>query len=267
MANIPVKPPRPVIDWKNPLTIGLVFDSSLSEGSGLITWDTVQKTKGSLDNGVSWIKSKYGNCLSFDGIDDAVTYNSSGKQSGVLSVSVEALVYPTGNGESNEGCIIRKGTQVDQYFDIRRDNGQNTFAWRTDYSNNPGWGAPNGLWSANEWIHIVVVHKNINSTASKPIFYIRGKKYTTYSFEVVPTGSMGSDNSNITIGNIGTIRTWQGYISYVRYWNRALTDSEALLMFSDPWRIYKKSNLDFLSNSIVVQQAIRYYRQMMGIGM
>lgn len=267
MASIPVKPPRPVIDWSNPITKKMVFAMEFWEKAGS-SFDYVNKYNGQFQNGAAWKNHIIGKCAEFDSNNAIVNVATTTKIDNLTgSVSAAVLVFPRSKGESNNGRPFRKGTTSVGRFGIGIDNGQNTYAWETTWSSgNMGWGAPANLYASNTWTSIIVTHENYDVVNTKPTFYINGKKYTTYSFDVTPTtGTLSADPGGISIGNLSTgIRAFDGYIAYVRFWNRVLSDGEAYKLCVNPWVIYRQPKTP-LANQIVVA-ASNLYRMLMGVG-
>src|SRR5882724_9700439 len=60
-----ITPRLPVIDWKNPLAKGLVFDVPMFENGGTIAREIASKISGTFNNSPTWSLDRYGQNLNF----------------------------------------------------------------------------------------------------------------------------------------------------------------------------------------------------------
>lgn len=236
-----IKPSNPIINWGNPITKGLVFDVPMFEGVGSTATDLVSRRRGALST-ATWRMTQQGKATVYAGANEVINFTDVPSiQKSIPSVSIHALVYPIDAGEAGAGCVIRKSSAAIGFWDLRIEAAKNGWNWNTGWSNNPNWTfAPTNSVNYGAWNDVVVVHKSIGDAASRPIAFLNGVKTTTYVTEVTPTGSQTTDDDLLYVGNIGTVRAWNGYISVVRAWNRGLTDQEARQLYTDPWCIYQK---------------------------
>lgn len=74
----------------------------------------------------------------------------------------------------------------------------------------------------NNWIHVAAT---FDGTTSK--IYINGEENIIATY---PPFTIGTSSGNLTIGSLGDIQRWRGSLDEVRLYNRALNQSEILLL-------------------------------------
>lgn len=260
-----VKPSNLIIDWGNPITKGLVFDTPFIEGSGSIK-DGVFRTDGSIQSGSSWGGGLYGKHGTFSGTSSGFYFDAThAGQQGLINITVQAIFYSTEDTSDVIVASMNTGLTTTGWH-LRLDSGQNAFGWGNGYfTNNPGWGTPSNTHLPPLWYKVIVTHDNMNLTTSKPTFYVNKTKYTTYSYEVVPTGSYTLQDGKIRIGaNRLGAGLFNGNITLVRYWNRILTPTEIEKIDSDPWCIYQKPRFRIIDN---ISAAVTGLRGLISFGM
>ncbi len=92
------------------------------------------------------------------------------------------------------------------------------------------WNGSLGEWrwpvpSTGAWHHVCISYAH-SSTTEDPIMHVDGVAQTL-SFEIEPTGSVGSESVDLMIGNRGdTLRCFNGNIQEFAFWNRILAADE-----------------------------------------
>jgi hypothetical protein len=260
------KPTNPVIDWGNPITKGLVFDMPLSEGNGSPK-DLVYNLTGTLNSGVSWVKTPLGWGLDFDGTSGKLSFTTVGKQNSVDSSTIQVLFKPdTYTSGGNFARLFQKGPNTVGYIELAFD-GNSTYLTHQSRYGGTGW--PQWIVTAptlGEYHNVVSTYDgSLNATGMK----------TWLNFvdpaPVVQTNASGSrdaDSTDLTIGNrkLDTARSYDGVVVLARYWDRRLTPEEIKLVTVDPWSIYQKPRRSVFNVSGAVIETINQFRMMMGIG-
>lgn len=234
---ISVKPNRPVINWGNPITKGIVFDVPLFENSGLGARDIVHNTRGTFGNSPLWVTKQMGTGVGFTGSDaDKIEYITQSRVNDIHKVTVETMAImdaSPGNGIR----IMHKGGTSRRYFqNLEHDNGNMYCA--ADWSGSQGaWSFSAALITTGLPFHHIVTYDD-SSTTNDPVVYLNGK--TIALTEVVtPAGARNTDAATLNIGNsFGTTHSWKGTIFYVRMWDRCITATEARSLYTNPWQIY-----------------------------
>jgi len=91
---------------------------------------------------------------------------------------------------------------------------------------NGNWQTDNSSFNFGEWVHVTITY-NYASTANDPTIYFNGKSVNITETQT-PTGTLAAEISgNITIGNEGGIRAFDGSIDDLRIYNRILSSNEA----------------------------------------
>ena len=238
-----IKPTIPEINWRNPITKGLVFDAPLFEGGGLRTLDIASKVKGVISGAPAWVRGPWGWELKFTAASNhLVTFTTIPIQNDLPVISIEALVYLNGAGESSNGRFFSKGATTRQsLFYQTAAFAQNNFlgAFSTFSVLAGSWGTPGETFTIPGYYHCIYTHA-VATAAAVPNFWLNGKKQIT-SNNQSSVGTIQADTAALYLGSQATsARDWDGNIVYARMWNRLLNDQEAIKLHQNPWRFYKK---------------------------
>jgi len=197
-------------------------DSSLvgywkfDEGTGGTTYDVSGHGKtGTLTNGPSWLTSSScgaSNCLSFDGVNDYVTFESVG--SSVFTRM--AWVYPltttacTGDGR----C-----TWMNPYLELSAGSLQ----YYSNYFTSGGW-VTGGSITLNAWQQVAVTFNG-----SQVTLYVNGQQVQSAPRTVTGFGYTNYIGAN---GATPTDRNFSGRIDNVRIYNRVLSAAEIQAIYN-----------------------------------
>lgn len=239
--HIGVKPPRPAIDWKNPITRGLVFDASLSERGGTVAYDGVAKLNGTITaSGATWETNPFGPGLAFSAAASGVQYTvpTNSRLESMTKMSYETLFLCSGLG----------GTSVGRFFEKGSTNGYMApfVTSSTVVEIFVGFSTTAGVWTfpyvQNVWTHMVITYDN-TSVANNPKVYLNGLPVTVTT-GTAPVGTILADDATMSIGNnSAATRNFAGKIAYTRAWNRILQLGEARMLATDPWGIYRQPGI------------------------
>lgn len=197
------------------------------ESSGSRANDETEKNPGTV-YGATWTTGKYGNALSFDGVDDYVEVPNSASISPTNAITIAFWAYLEGGSQT----AIRKN--VNDYL----------FEFGTDGTNTPGtnpqWFVKNSggfykIYGAgdytnlnlNQWYHMVGTY---DGTEAK--MYINGQE-ATVTVGNSNIGTIASSGSYLRIGNWGS-EIFKGKIDDVHIYDRALTPEEIQEIYSSP---------------------------------
>jgi len=211
----------------NPLTPGLrdkglVGYWSFDEGSGTIAYDrSGNNNNGTLINGPTWqdeSNCKKGKCLSFDGVNDYVSYGSNKIPTGDAPKTISTWVKTSTSGPQ---VVVGFGNTVsNQEFSLGFEIGGDSRGIWLDYL---GSGCMSGIFgTSGEWANIAVTYESSNVA-----LYLNGKLIKT-CVKYLSTG-----NSYRTIGTrIGNSWWLNGSVDEVRIYNRALSDAEIQAIYN-----------------------------------
>lgn len=234
MASIPVKPQRPVINWRHPLTRGLVFDLPLWEGSGNPK-ELVGKQTGTLNGGLGWSKNLVGKSLNWTG-SHYINFSSYSSYQPNKPFSYFAVINPVADG-TNPRAIRGDGTAANgPEFRIETNDKLGLIKQNVINIGSSTGTITNGV------INTVGVTYDASGNY---VFYINGKK-----------DSFGTNNQTLTVtANYigeqtgGTPEYFKGHIFCFRTWNRILTPKEYATLHSNPWVIYSQPKSTY-SNAV-----------------
>jgi len=244
MATFPLKPRIPVINWSHPLAKGLVFDMPATEGGGSPI-DIVTKLRGSNNSGVSWIKSPFGNALSYDGSTGKTTFTTIGSQNSLSQLSLQIISYPI--NKTSGGTFPRlfhKGPDARGYWDFSLDNGIAGFIWQGECTGNSAGQSGNVSLTLSSWYNTICISDGL-TTGTGWRHWNNGIE-PIYNAAAVGTAPRLADSSALAIGGrtTDTTRAFTGYIALIRFWNRILSPQEIKQLSVNPWIIYRKPMQD-----------------------
>ena len=218
-ALLPMNSVNPIAYWK--------FD----EGSGTVATDSSGNLLNGKIVGPVYSTGKYGNALSFDGLDDYATIKGAAAFDNLASMTISAWVKPTTTGEKGMGRIVSKaaGTNLpsmgwDFYLTNEVGNGIK-FAVDHTTTDLEHASTANAI-TMNQWQFVAVTWDG-SKTAANAHIYVNGNE-VSYSVANNAVGTRASDTANaFLIGNNPALsRTFKGNIDDVRVYNRALSVSE-----------------------------------------
>lgn len=239
-----VKPRVPIINWNQPITKGLVWDSAFCEGGNANRLETISKQNGVITAAVGNVDI-YGQNVDFSGsASSKVAYTAVPPAAQSLTqISFEFLVNYQSTGGGGLGRIAQKTsvTPNGRWIVFSGHGASNQLSFQVTYN------TTSGIWDWNSffpgvpfgWTHGVITYDG-SALANIPIAYNNGKRIAV-SASIQPVGVWNADDANLYIGarNDNT-RNWGGKISYFRYWNRILNDQEVKQLANNPWQIYKQ---------------------------
>jgi len=196
-----------------PTDTSLKLSYAFGEGSGGTTSDSSGNGHTGTISGASWTTSgKYGNALSFDGINDIVTSPDANDLDLTNAMTLEAWVFPTATLTSPAAVIAKEHVY---------------FLYANLYNNLPHGGvrigSTNYLASGtsplqpNVWTHLAVTY---DGTIVR--LYSNGVQVST----LPATGSISVSANQLWIGSSVFNEFFPGRIDQVRIFNRALTLAE-----------------------------------------
>lgn len=203
---------------------GPIAAYSFSEGTGLSTADASGNGKtGTLINGPTWtVAGKYGNALSYDGINDYVSIPST-LDVAALPFTLSAWVNPS--NYNDYGTIITKRTTYSpsgMRFDLLLDQGSGQVRLQSAISDITfGYTPPLATWT-----HIAVVMSTTNTQ-----LYVNGALQQSLG-----VFTLGNDaTAQVRIGNAPDgPDQYAGRLDDLRIYNRALTQTEVQTDMNTP---------------------------------
>jgi hypothetical protein len=243
----PLKPRNPIINWGHPLTKGLVFTVPLSMGGGTSPTELVSRAKCSFAGtpNPTWKNSLVGKCLDFTGTStagEAVYFTPNSYARGLTKYSIEQLLMFRSAGAGSVATSFRVTDNTNSMNTIRVfDVNANSLLFTHFWTTTSGAWRVTGL-TTNTIYHIVVTYDG-SSSSNVPVMYVNGVR-STLTLVTNPSGTINNTfDSQFILGNInqtGNVgnRTWDGQIYKTSYYNRILSDQEAIQLYKNPWQIY-----------------------------
>ncbi len=235
---------------------------NLDEKQGVSVQDVSgNNNSGTLTNGPTWVRGKYGSALSFDGMDDYVGITNLLSDIADGSMSVSAWFYSNDKQQNNAGIITKLKTagSTNDEFHLQ------TYYNSPDYVPKVG-AMADGVaseiyaeYSPGKWNHVEYV---VDRNATKATLYINGvEASSTTSFDSL-TGygdgvgiSIGAFNSNNFAG-VSPSGFFDGMIDDVRIYNYARTQKQ----------IIEDMNAGRLAGGLPVGSQVGYWKFDEGFG-
>jgi hypothetical protein len=209
---------------------GLVGYWSFDEGTGTEASDSSRNgNTANLVNGPSWIASgAIAGALSFDGVDDYVSFPSQAQS----TISISAWVY----AHLTPGNVFPRIIDMPGYVLFLAEPGapssnSQSLGFISKRSAQDGeWDTPANTMVYNSWNHVAVVYDS-SSISNNADLYINGVKQTISKI-ALPQGTQTANEGEGIIGNrIPLNRGWDGLIDELRIYNRALSAAEIVSLY------------------------------------
>ncbi len=238
---------------------GLVAYWPFSEGTGTITTDaTGNRNNGTLTNGPTWGTGKYGNAVTFDGVDDYVSASSASsvnfQETSPFSVSswVKTTSSATQSIASTWSYQVSSGWHFEMndgtagaiYFGIINGIGNSYRMARSTATT-----FNDGAW------HLAVATYDGSQSSAGIKLYIDGVSSAAVSIGDTSPGSLA--NANLNIGKIGggsVPEYFNGSIDDARIYNRVLSAQEVLNLYNssgEAMGILNQAHRNTLTNGLV----------------
>ena len=211
-------------DFQHPLMRGCVGWWPLTDGGGGIAKDLVSGNNGIQNGGVTWTDTELGRTASFDGTFNQRFNISTGYD--FSTGTVAGWFYADSSTSSGVG-LVGNGSAVNDY-DWMAYLTTNGTSFRFYKKNSAGTAeSTTGVTvSVNEWHQFV-----ITKTGTSLEVYIDG-----VLLELLTLSDAAIRNTfNFKINAVWTQTSITGNIQNVRVWNCALSSSEALELYQNPW--------------------------------
>jgi hypothetical protein len=204
---------------------GPVAAYGFNEGNGNSVGDSSGNGHTGTISGAAWTtQGKFGNALSFDGVNDWVTVNSSSLLNLTNAMTVEAWVFPT-TSSGARNVLIKEGVNRDTYNLYSRSGGGKSEIYTFIGGENRS--AESTAVAANVWTHIAGTYDGAVLR-----LYINGVEVAANN---LASGSILTSNNPLRIGgNSIWGEFFQGRIDEIRIYNRALTQAEIQLNMNTP---------------------------------
>ncbi len=202
---------------------GLVAAYAFDEGSGATATDASGNGANGTIAGASWTTGKYGNALSFNGVNSYVDLGNPASLNLTGSMTWSAWIYAVAN-PPDDGQIVAKSDNVSGWqLKTSSDAGPRTFGVAVSRdSNSRVQRYSNTVLTLNTWYFVAGVY---DANARTLDIYVNGALDDGVLSGTVPSSQYTPD-TNINIGRRSGGLYFNGIIDQVRVYNRALTQAE-----------------------------------------
>lgn len=145
--------------------------------------------------------------------------------------------YARSYGEGSQGYIVSKSGNFSTGWKFLNTTTSSLYRFLVDYTTT-SLEVSSGIGDATigQWNSLCVTYSSSSMLASDARIYKNGRELS-YSAQINPAGSRVSETAKaLMIGNDSlSDRTWDGNISDVRLYNRALSASEIRWLYTEPY--------------------------------
>jgi hypothetical protein len=207
----------------------LVAGYGFNEGSGTTAASVLGTLNGAI-SGATWSTAgKFGNALSFDGVNDWVTVADANALDLTTAMTLEAWVFPTAIGSGSWRNVIIKERPNGEVYNLYANTTGNipqVYVVRAAQTGTPLGASGVTAVPLNVWTHLAATY---DGTTLR--LYVNGTQAGTQAVSgalVVSTGALRIGGNNLW-GEF-----FQGRIDEVRIYNRALTAAEIATDMNTP---------------------------------
>lgn len=257
------KPPLGVqVDWSNPITKGLVGCWLFNEAGGDKVYDlSGNNNTGTLTNmafpsttSSGWNPGKDGSAIAFDKSNDYIDTNTDELfqlTDGTIITSVFANSYPAADADQLRAIVTKdqSGWHDDLIFSL----GSDEVVDLTHLSVTIQKASNTTRYTATDTVTFPLNTPQMVATTwgkSTLKLYREGKLAASNAF----TGGVVSSGRNVLFGQMQGVagRFWDGWISYVYIFNRALSPQEIQQLYIEPYGMFKKERVSLWESTIGV---------------
>lgn len=206
----------------NRVSAGLVAAYGFNEGSGSTAQDRSGNSLHGAISGATWTTDgRFGNALSFDGVNDWVTVADANPLDLTIGMTLEAWVYPTASGGGSWRNVLikeRAGGEVYNLYSNMTGNVPTVYVIRAAQTGTPLNASGVSAVPLNTWTHLTATH---DGTTLR--LYVNGAQVGTRAV----SGALLTSTGALRIGgNSPWGEFFQGRIDEIRIYNRALSVAE-----------------------------------------
>ena len=224
-----VKPTNPVINRSHPLARGLVGAWTFQDGGGSVLRDVSghghDGTLTNMDPATDWVTSRYGGALDFDGVND---YVDCGAGDHLNRVSVAVWCTPASGSRGDIAGVWGSGNSIREFILLKGTVADRFALYVTDGSSFPNAVSSTAIVAGREYF---VVGTYDGSNVS---IFVDG------SLEASTSSSLSVQNTSepMKIG-ASADANFDGGLSAVFMWNRAISANEVADLYTRPFELYE----------------------------
>ena len=198
---------------------GLVGEWGFDAGAGTTAADSSGTGNAGTISGPTWTTAgRYGNALTFDGVNDLVTVADANSLDFTNNMTLEAWVRPTALGNAWRTALMKERPSSISYALYASGSGGTKVPAGEIFTSTYRLAGASAALTLNSWTHIATTYNGTTLTV-----YVNGVS----AGQLLTSGSMAVGTGALRIGGNTIWGEWfQGEIDEVRVYNRALNATE-----------------------------------------
>lgn len=238
-----------------------VFDIPMWEGAGIAFDYSGHGNYGTLESGASWVRSKFGSAIRFDGSNDYIDCRTAPATDLGAAITLSVWIKRSGDGSSDYPAIITKRVDANNAYSLRYRPSLNRAELFIGYGDGYKIVGTNGDLDIGTWYHLMGTWDGTTL-----LLYLNGILQT--NTDTTPLNTADTSGATLWIGKFdtGTIYPFEGNIGQISIFKQALNLNQAQQLYINLCSMYEPIRSPAIWTSLVgglsIPIAMHHYNQL-----